>query len=636
MADIKKYLDLQTGLPQLVTEIKAADTAVLEAAKKYTDEAPFETAGASATAEKNAKDYADAEIAKVNAEVAKKATTEALEAEAKARGDKDTELQGLIEATDAKAVKNAEDIAAINNAETGILKQAKDYTDTEVGKVQGAVDQLNTKVGELPEGTTATSVVDYVNKKTEGIATDAALGELNSQVAGLQTAVQDIQKDYLVEADKTELQGNIDELAQTHATDKAALEASIKGITDDYLKDSDKEELQGNIDGVSAVANAAVKQSDYDTKVAALEAEDARIAGLVEAEATKAREEEGKLNTRLEEVEAFFKLAEGEQLDTALDTLKELQDVINGDGAVADQMLLDIAKNAEDIANHIATDHDFAGADAALKSELEGKINAKADTTVVEGIDGRLQTAEGKITTVEGKVTTLEGKMTTVEGAVATKVEQEAYNTKVAALEEADANQVERIAALEDKFGDGENSVSDMIADGVVDAVAQAEAKDAQVLVDAKAYTDQEVGKDRERLDALEAIDHDHANKAELDLIASGDKAKWDEAYAKRHEHANAAELAKIADGDVAKWNAAEQNAKDYAKGLDDATNTKVDGVDARLTEAEGTLADKADASVVTALSEKVTTNETNIASLQTAINSFTPITAEEVAILFQ
>lgn len=30
------------------------------------------------------------------------------------------------------------------------------------------------------------------------------------------------------------------------------------------------------------------------------------------------------------------------------------------------------------------------------------------------------------------------------------------------------------------------------------------------------------------RVEALEAIDHDHANKAELDLIASGDKAKWD------------------------------------------------------------------------------------------------------------
>lgn len=43
------------------------------------------------------------------------------------------------------------------------------------------------------------------------------------------------------------------------------------------------------------------------------------------------------------------------------------------------------------------------------------------------------------------------------------------------------------------------------------------------------------------RLEALEAVDHEHANKAELDKIADGDKAKWD---------------------------AMEQNAKDYANGL--------------------------------------------------------------------
>ena len=83
-----------------------------------------------------------------------------------------------------------------------------------------------------------------------------------------------------------------------------------------------------------------------------------------------------------------------------------------------------------------------------------------------------------------------------------------------------------------------------------------------------------------ERVAALESVDHDHSNKAELDLIVSGDKAKWDEAYAKAHEHANSAELAKIVDGDVAKWNAAEGNAKTYADGLNSAMTTKVDGID--------------------------------------------------------
>lgn len=65
------------------------------------------------------------------------------------------------------------------------------------------------------------------------------------------------------------------------------------------------------------------------------------------------------------------------------------------------------------------------------------------------------------------------------------------------------------------------------------------------------------------RVEALEAIDHDHANKAELDLIVAGDKAKWD---------------------------AMEQNAKDYAKGLDDAMDLRVDALEAKFGDGEGNV----------------------------------------------
>lgn len=137
--------------------------------------------------------------------------------------------------------------------------------------------------------------------------------------------------------------------------------------------------------------------------------------------------------------------------------------------------------------------------------------------------------------------------------------------------------------------------------------IARATAAEGQALTDAKAYTDAEVLKDRNRLDAIEgqlgdgdgsvteqiaeaeqnakdyadglntAMDtrvqavegkaHEHSNKALLDTYTQTEENLAD-AVAKKHEHSNAAELDKIADGDVAKWNAAEQNAKDYADGL--------------------------------------------------------------------
>lgn len=58
------------------------------------------------------------------------------------------------------------------------------------------------------------------------------------------------------------------------------------------------------------------------------------------------------------------------------------------------------------------------------------------------------------------------------------------------------------------------------------------------------------------RLEALEAVDHDHANKELLDTYTQTE-ANLADAVAKKHEHANAEELAKIVDGDKAKWDKA-------------------------------------------------------------------------------
>ena len=87
----------------------------------------------------------------------------------------------------------------------------------------------------------------------------------------------------------------------------------------------------------------------------------------------------------------------------------------------------------------------------------------------------------------------------------------------------------------------------------------------------AKGYADELNTAMNTRVEALEAIDHDHSNKAELDLIASGDKAKWDDAAAKAHEHSNKTVLDGITAEKVSAWDSAEANAKAYADGKDDA-----------------------------------------------------------------
>ena len=103
----------------------------------------------------------------------------------------------------------------------------------------------------------------------------------------------------------------------------------------------------------------------------------------------------------------------------------------------------------------------------------------------------------------------------------------------------------------------------------------------------------------------------------------------------KKHAHENKAVLDGISAELIAKWNASEQNAKDYADGLNTAMTTKVDGIDGRVTANAEAIALKASQADLTALTERVTTAETGIATNASAIASFQPITSGEIDALF-
>ena len=239
--------------------------------------------------------------------------------------------------------------------DTGI--KAEDLaTKTDVQTVQDSVDELSELVGVLPEGTTATSVVDYVNIKTAGIATDAALEELNNQVSGLQTAVQGIQADYLVKADKDELQGEINTNADAIAAIKEDVDAFFKDAdmtesAKDTLKEL-QEYIASDETGAAAMA-ASIKQNSDD--IDALEGTVATKAAQADLEA---------------EVEAR------EALDARVVTLEGI-------------------------------DHEaYVGADATLKSELQAEINKKADASVVTALDEAYKAADQ---TLSGRIDALEG-----------------------------------------------------------------------------------------------------------------------------------------------------------------------------------------------------------------------------------
>lgn len=151
-----------------------------------------------------------------------------------------------------------------------------------------------------------------------------------------------------------------------------------------------------------------------------------------------------------------------------------------------------------------------------------------------------------------------------------------------------------RMQAVEAKLtGAGEGTVEEKIEAAkeaaIAAAAADATSKANTAEANAKGHaTELNTAMDI-RVQALEAIDHDHDNKAELDLIQTGDVAKWNAAQANAEATAAGALSAaktelegKIADGDKAN--------KDLIDGHDtriQALETKVGDGFIEITEAE-------------------------------------------------
>lgn len=582
MADtIKKYLD-QAGLEALVAKIKSEDDAHQAAAQGYADSLAknYDAAGSAATAKSEAIEAAKTETTtqvEALANGAVKANTEAI---AKLNGDAETE--GSV----AKAVAG---VQANVDAEAARAKAAEEANAAAAKKAQDEVDALELVVQNIQENA-------YDDTEIRGLITDLTNNKADkTQVATDIAAAVKVETDARVEAVKG-VQDAVDGLSGTHATDKKALEDAIALKAD-----------QTALDAVSAVANAAVKQADYDVKVKALEDEDVRIAGLVSAEETRAKGVEQGLQTQINTI------MNNPDAEGAINSINEFTQYVKDHGTIAEGFRTDIDKNKDDIA---AMDTAYKAADNALSGRLD----------TLEAIDHEAYV---------GADTALENKL---NGEIAKKVDKTAYDEKVAALEGADSALSGRLDAVETALGTGEGSVADQIADAKAEAIETAAEdaanKDVVVLSEAQGYTNTEVAKDRARLDALEAIDHEHANKELLDTYTQTE-ANLADAVAKKHEHANAAELAKVADGDVAKWNAAEGNSKSYTDAEVAKDRARLDAVEAKASANESAVATKAEQDDLDAAVERIAANELAIAANASAIAAFQPIATTDIDALF-
>jgi hypothetical protein len=343
-AEAQGYADAKDGA---IAEAKAAGTTAQANLEAYQSSNNTALAGVKATAEQGV-----ADAAAVAGDLA----------------DHIAEAEGKFETKDDASAK---------------LTEANGYTDTEVAKVQGEVDALETFVGVIPEGYTEENIVAYINKKAEETLASAT-GDSDESVASVSKALED----YKTEND-AKVQANTD---------------AIDAIEADYLKAADKTELEGKItananaielltNGVSAEEVDGVNDliqyvKDHGTEVTGMKADiKANADAIAEHEEIAAETYETKADASLMENGL---VAYVDSLDFQMDTRVKVLEAIDHEAykAYADQAEAD----AKAYADGLAGNYDAKGAaDAALEAAKAYADANDNDTTYTAATNGGLK-----------------------------------------------------------------------------------------------------------------------------------------------------------------------------------------------------------------------------------------------------
>lgn len=310
-------------------------------------------------------------------------------------------------------------VEALNGVKSTADKAAED-----IGK-------LTTYVGTLPDGTEATTVVEYVNKKTEGIATNDSLATLQQAVEANTDAIEANEGAI---ADNTAaitlLNGDADTAGSVANTAKAAAVAEVAAVVAgadasfDTLKEI-ADWIANDTTGAAGMANdiAALEALVGNTAVAT------QIANAIDA-ALK--------------VEGVDKYALASDLNDLVDRVADLEAALGEGGNVATQ-----------ITNAIA------GLDADI-------ISAAVETG--KGIQVQVTEVDGKITAVAvtgnfDEKYDAKGAAAAAETAAKSHADglNSAMNTRVTALEAIDHTQFESAGAAAQALADAKTYVDTQI-----------------------------------------------------------------------------------------------------------------------------------------------------------------------------
>ena len=494
----------------------AANTSAIEAIKDGTTIDSFadvetalngkEVAGAAATAEANAKDYADslagnydakgaAATAEANAKTYAKDYADSLAGNYDAAGSAADALADAKEYTNGEIAEwvgdksVSEQIAALNLANTYAAKVhthvKADITDfahtheiAEVNGLQGALD------GKQAAGDYATKAEaqGYADAKDEAIeAAQAAADKAQDEVDALETYVGTIPEGYTESNVVAYINKKAEETLASAQGGSSESAASVLAALNTYKAENDPKvtanteaiaDLEGLVGETAVSAQIAAVTDPLGNRVKAIEDDYLKAADKTELQ--------GNIDTVSAAVERLTNGVSAEEVDGVNDLIQYVKD----HGTEVTGMKEDISDNADAI--------------AAEKERAEG---------VEGGLDTRLQAVEAAV-----------GESGSVAGDIADALTEAKEYTDAEVKELADgavATNAADIEALEGLVGGV--AVATQI-NNAVDALKTGELKTMQGEIDAV----------EGRADALEAKAHEHANKDVLDGIEAADITAWD------------------------------------------------------------------------------------------------------------
>ena len=410
--------------------------------------------------EQAAKDQAQDQL------IAAKADKATYEAKVEALENEDARLNQAIvdEAARADAAEKANKalIDAINNEETGILAQAK-------GLIKAEEDARVEADGDLDD---RLKVIE--NSVGQGGALEARVKANEDKLAGLEEATVKAE----IEAAQAAAEKHADDAiaalvdsapeAMDTLNELAKAINDNKGVYDSYIEQhaqamaKQKEDLQKEIDAdVAAAIAQEVIDRDAAIKVEAdrAKAEEADIrADFAAADAALKQELQGEIDA---DVKVEKERAEAQEAAIR----QELADAIAQE--VEDRDAAILVENQRAVQRENKIEEDYKAADLALDGRLQNVENLLGG----QGEGDALSFAEvvEKVGDLEAKDAELVAEDQRLAGEIAKKVDQGAYNTKVAALEGED----ERIEGIAQGAQDAVDAVEGRMdtAEGEIDAL---------------------------------------------------------------------------------------------------------------------------------------------------------------------